>query len=99
MVNKGLHQYRFKQNPLEEIFAERWEEQNQSSKTLDWILAEDPNEHRDEVTERDREVAASVIQWLGSPVGSSFLKDLMKEVENYESSRRHKEEESWFKSH
>ena len=90
MVNKGLHQYRFKQNSLEKIFAEKWEQQNQESRTLDWVLAEFPNEPRGEVTERDRQVAASVMQWMGSSVGNCFFKELMKEVEKYESSRRHR---------
>lgn len=30
-----------------------------------------------EVSDRDREVAATVIQWLGSPVGNNFLRELL----------------------
>jgi hypothetical protein len=83
MKNKGLHQYRFKDNPMEEIFAQAWEKQNLSIHgkpdgrgTLDYLLAKDSNSPNGEVTDRDREVAATVIQWLGSPVGQGFVIDV-----------------------
>ena len=83
MKNEGLHQYRFKQNPLEEQFALAWEEKNlnlhgqeDGRGTLDYLLADDPNQPCGEVTERDRIVAATVIQWLGSPVGQGFIDDV-----------------------
>lgn len=49
--------------------------------TLDYMLAEIPNEPRGEVTARDRVVAATVIQWLGSPVGRCFLRDMLEKIE------------------
>jgi hypothetical protein len=80
MKNKGKSQYRFKDNPLEREFAKSWEEMNidhagrlDGKGTLDYMLAEHINDPRGEVTSRDRMVAATVIQWLGSPVGQSFL--------------------------
>lgn len=76
MKNKGKSQHRFKDNPTERIFAEAWEEKNSSKYVrpiLDYLLAEDNNRPMGEVTERDRMVAATVIQWLGSPVGDGFL--------------------------
>jgi hypothetical protein len=77
MKNKGLHQYRFKENPLEKFYAEQWEKENVEGRVLDYLLAKDPNHPRDEVTDRDREVAATVIQWLGSPCGQSFVEDVI----------------------
>jgi hypothetical protein len=81
MNNKGLHQYRFKNEPLEKLFAEAWEADNIDNAgridgrgILDYLLAKDSNHPNGEVTKRDREVAATVIQWLGSPVGQSFLR-------------------------
>ena len=81
MKNKGKNQYRFKQNPIEKIFAELWDNMNtgiagriDGCGVLDYIMAEDPNNPKGEVTDRDRVVAATVIQWLGSPVGQGFLK-------------------------
>lgn len=76
MINKGKHIHRFKQNPLEQQFAELWEEGNSGKRgrdVIDYLMAEDPNSPMGEVTKRDREVAATVIQWLGSPVGQNFL--------------------------
>lgn len=76
MKNKGLHQYRFNNNPMEKKFAKAWEEDNERGRTLEYLMAKDPNRPNEEVTSRDREVAATVIQWLGSPVGQGFLRDI-----------------------
>ncbi len=75
--NKGLHRYRFKQNPMEKKFADAWEEQNQNDYgTLNYLLSVDSN-HPASVTDREREVAATVIQWLGSPCGLSLVKSVL----------------------
>ena len=76
MKNKGINYHRIKDNPLEGKFAKAWEEENTKSRsTLSWLLAKEINKPKDgEVSDRDREVAATVIQWLGSPVGSYFVK-------------------------
>jgi len=80
MKNKGIRQYRFKQNPLEKRFAESWDEINTDScgklngnGILDYIMAKNINNPLGDISDRDRAVAATVIQWLGSPVGQSFL--------------------------
>jgi len=83
MKNKGLHQHRFNQNPLEKKFAAAWEKENTlnsvGNNLLDYLLAKDNRpDQQCEVRPRDRVVAATVIQWLGSPVGQYFLKDLLK---------------------
>lgn len=79
MQNKGMHQYRFGSNPIEKLFAEKWEEINTSPLSsfgiVDYILADD-NIPTGGLSDRDREVAATVIQWLGSPVGQDFLRDV-----------------------
>jgi hypothetical protein len=88
MRNKGKNQHRFTQNPLERLYAEEWERQNTSvmaglpngSQTLDYLLAEEPNNPMGEVTDRDREVAATVIQWLGSSVGHGFIEDVKRKA-------------------
>jgi len=88
MWNKGKRQYRFKDNPAERIFAEEWEKANTSYATgeldgkgyLDYLLAEEPNYPMGEVTPRDRCVAATVIQWLGSTVGQYFLRDTLEKI-------------------
>lgn len=78
MKHTGLHQYRFSTNPLEEKFAEAWEVQNtrpyQSNSTLNFLLGTDNDPFY--ATDRDITVAATIIQWLGSPVGQDFLRGL-----------------------
>ena len=73
-------EYRFKDNPLEKAFYEKWKEDHvsrnmKSHTTLEYLLAENPNEPMGECTDRDEYVASIVIQWLGSSVGQSFLRD------------------------
>jgi len=75
--HKGLHTYRFKENPEEKRFAEAWADQNRLGSTLAYLL--DPKSgifRPPEPSDREHEVAATVIQWLGSPVGQCFLRDL-----------------------
>ena len=86
MKNKGRSTFRFKHNPAEKIFAEAWEAQNSfpnsgGRQTLDYLLAENINHPMGEVTDRDRQVVATVIQWLGSPVGQAWLKDVQEKID------------------
>ena len=82
MLNKGLSQHRFKDNQLEKNFAEEWEYMNTNRQdgkldgrgTLDYMLSGTINKPMGEVTKRDRIVAATVIQWLGSHIGEAFIK-------------------------
>ena len=85
MKNKGNCPYRFKQNPREFEFAMAWDKINTNQQgrldgrgVLDYLMAKKANHPAGEVTERDREVAATVIQWLGSHVGQYFLHELNK---------------------
>ncbi len=75
MKNKGKRRRRCKNNPLEKRFAEEWEQINlkDSNGTLNYLLSETINYPLGRVSERDRMVAATVIQWLGSPVGQQFI--------------------------
>jgi hypothetical protein len=73
--HEGLCRYRLASNPLERVFADAWKKQAPS--TLGYLICgQDINRH--DYTERDAEVAATVIQWLGSPVGKSFLDEVLK---------------------
>lgn len=69
----GLHKYRFKDNPEERRFAEAWERQ---SSNLRHLLHTGDQHNPPDPSKRDKIVAATVIQWLGSPVGQAFLSDL-----------------------
>lgn len=75
---RGLHEYRFASNPEERKFADAWAAQQASGHTIHYLL--DPRSGQSgrplEASDRDQAVAATVIQWLGSPVGQAFLRDL-----------------------
>lgn len=72
---RGLHTHRFKGNPEERRFARAWEDQ-QRGRTLAHLLNTDDPRFPLEPTDREHEVAATVIQWLGSHVGQCFLREL-----------------------
>lgn len=75
---RGLHTHRFADNPEERRFAEAWAKRDR--RNLAALLHDGPQPNVEaEVfppTEREEQVAATVIQWLGSPVGQGFLRDL-----------------------
>jgi hypothetical protein len=77
MIHDGLRKNRLQREPLEQIFADEWKSMNKATvnnSLLDWLLAEDPNYPKGEVSQRDATVAATIIQWLGTPVGQGFLR-------------------------
>ena len=74
--HRGLRYYRCKSNPEEKRFAQAWEKANGGVRyvILEYLLGD--GQHAVPVTPREITVAATVVQWLGSPVGQSFLHDL-----------------------
>lgn len=76
MKNVGYHAYRLKSNPVERIFAEEWDKQNApvlcGRSTLAYLV--DDGKRREDVTKAEVKLAATMIQWLGSPVGQDFLR-------------------------
>lgn len=90
LYNKGQHAWRFKREPEEKRFATAWDAINQpegmpGTHTLSYLLAE-PLNHMYPIapTPDQRKTAATVVQWLGSPVGQGFLESLgyKKVIEN-----------------
>lgn len=91
--HEGLSTHRLKSNPREHVFAEAWKELNgdfaaRSStwgvgrhSTLEHILCSnaDGNVTRD-LSQMEATTAATVIQWLGSPVGWSWLTETIKKA-------------------
>lgn len=82
---QGMSPHRYQDNPLEKAFAAAWQEANDQTRpgmvhsTLAYLMDENnrgrPNPP---LTQRDWLVANTVIQWLGSPIGQGFLKDVLK---------------------
>jgi hypothetical protein len=84
LEHKGHRAHRCddKNNLLERIFAEEWASLNQGSRcTLEYMLADEVNKPRGEVSQRDATVAATVIQWLGTDVGQCFLRTVLEKKE------------------
>jgi hypothetical protein len=74
----GFHTHRFRDNPEEQRFAEAWSKLNAVGRNVDYLLDASHADQRftPEAPEREARIAATVIQWLGSPVGQIFLRDL-----------------------
>ena len=74
----GLHTHRFKGNREEMRFAREWVLENARGRLLDHLLDARPIHQGSPPasSERDAQVAGTVIQWLGSPVGRHFLEKL-----------------------
>lgn len=73
MHNKGLYHNRLEREPLEKAFAEAWEKLNPAKERglLVGLL-------KNRSFSRDKEVAATIIQWLGSSVGQDFIKSVQR---------------------
>ena len=75
----GLSRHRLRDNPEERRFADAWQAQNDTGRTLDYLLDPrkgEPHGYPPSAEDRERVVVATVVQWLGSPVGQGFLRDL-----------------------
>jgi hypothetical protein len=72
---QGNSPHRYRDNPLELAFAEGWQDLCSVGKHLEYLLSKD--NRPDPVSDRDQFIANTVIQWLGSPVGQSFLSKIM----------------------
>lgn len=81
----GLHRQRMSREPLERDFVEAWEKLNsslgsyQDRRLLDDLVTTGPIPRF--ASKRDWEVASTVIQWLGSPIGQSFMREVYQEKE------------------
>lgn len=81
MNNKGIHSWRLQKdqnNPREVAFAESWERLQRSSPLHSLLCASNDNiDRKSNASDRDHIVAATVIQWLGSNCGMSFLQQVI----------------------
>ena len=79
MNHKGINQHRLLDHPLEKAYAEAWDKINEQYDILAYIISESHDNTKCYPTEREKEVAATIIQWLGSPVGRNFVKGVLEE--------------------
>lgn len=81
IVHQGLGHARVPYNPKERAFAKAWEQENEPhSHILQSMLSHMPTPLGRVVTPRDAQIAATVIQWLGSPIGSHFLASVQGQI-------------------
>ena len=71
-------EYRFQDNPKEQEFFEKFVEQfKDNPHSLSGIIFGWGNDRQTEpkelLTEREMDICANLMQWLGSPVGQGFL--------------------------
>lgn len=83
--NSSLNLHRLEQNPAERIFLEEWEKENTDYRgeksyngVLNYLMG--TNNTPEHVSHDQRVLAATVIQWLGSPVGLKFLDRVQKRI-------------------
>lgn len=84
---KGLNTLRLKENPLEAKFAQAWQEMGLLSArpetgmadNIDYLLHVGDQHRVPPCSDRDRLVANTVIQWLGSPVGECFVEEVTRD--------------------
>jgi hypothetical protein len=70
----GLSRNRLPREPLEKLFADEWEKI--APTTLGHLLC-GQDSCRHEYSQRDATVAATIVQWIGSPVGSDFVRGIL----------------------
>jgi hypothetical protein len=90
----GIHKKRCRHNPREKAFYEHWRHENEIRPGINsghgilqdlFIETDEPlkllsRRHKvREITKQDRELVATVIQWLGSNCGMSFLMDALRD--------------------
>lgn len=74
----GLHQNRTLREHMEKRFADAWADTNRTSKTLAWLLTGgNQSGSPKDPAPKAKQVAATVVQWLGSEVGLHFLAEAL----------------------
>lgn len=79
----GLCQHRLESNPLEKRFSDEWHKYEgygdwqYGDRTLSYLLSPYDDKSPIFVEEETKHIAATIIQWLGSPIGQGFLREVM----------------------
>lgn len=92
--HKSLQPARLTNDP-ERIYLEQWQRDNERQAgvnrgftLLEWILCPSGQRLPNRVTHRDSEVAASVIQWLGTTCGMCFIRNCERQIDEARAERR-----------
>ncbi len=75
--HSGYFTKRLTQTNQKEIdYSNAWIELHKNTDFLNKLLTSGGKSVVGEVTDRDRKIAATIIQWLGSSVGESFVSEV-----------------------
>lgn len=75
-ATEGYLPYRLKSNPSERIFAELFKEDLWQC-AIDTLITKARGQF---LSYEDKRLAATIIQWLGSPAGARFLQEALREM-------------------
>lgn len=79
-MTQSINHHRLSANPREQAFTDAWAAANQDEGLLSYILDRtQENRGHYKPTPVEQETAATLIQWLGSPVGESFVRNVLAE--------------------
>lgn len=82
----GIHAFRLdpkQKNPRERIFARKWEKENERNLLHHLMFVSDETGKSKlayALNARDAKIAATVIQWLGTNIGFSFIRECLDEM-------------------
>jgi hypothetical protein len=79
-ITHGNSLHRLNSSPEEKLFAQAWADRQRDDDLLAYLMGNGRSK-TENLSEADHKVAATVVQWFGSPVGQNFLRDLGYEKE------------------
>lgn len=79
----GRSANRLYREPREAVFAESWKRMNSKQmhnrpEVIDWLLHGDGSQCHARATQKEATIAATLVQWLGSPVGFGWLENTLR---------------------
>lgn len=80
---RGKSPYRYEDNPMEKAFALEWQDQCANNSTLEYLLSNKDNRLSAMVNTQEQMATNTVMQWLGSPIGQSFLATVLAREESF----------------
>lgn len=77
----GKSEHRLGSNPHERVFSDAWKREQRQSHVLQWLLCVCPDQSTQDrdLTQPEATCAATLMQWLGSPVGWCWLNEALRE--------------------
>lgn len=91
-VIRSLHEGRL--SYAEGVFFEKWVDENTKKRglnggngVLELILSDNANDHVARVSQRDMDVATTVVQWFGTNCGRGFLDECEREIKRRDAQR------------